>query len=319
MTFDRDDAKIGLLVLLSLGVFIALLFHRSMTRLVKTETPYTVRLHSASDIAVGTEVYLQGVRVGQVNSVDLDQEGVEYRVRARIGVNPKIALWGGTKVLVASKGFGGAFLDLQLGPVAQRKVALQPGAVLEGEVAPSIAGVVEEIQGLARNLNTSVDLLRGHLEKKGLGALLDHPSVRKVLVDLDETLRSANTLAKDGQGLVKKADPATESLARSLASLEKTLAMVEARNGDLDSTISGLARTMKELEGLTTEMRGQLKSTGPEADAALQALNRNLQTTEELLLLLKAKPSRVLWGTPGAKELEAARKKAENARKIQKH
>jgi hypothetical protein len=50
-------------------------------------------------------------------------------------------------------------------------------------------------------------------------------------------------------------------------------------------------------------------------DATLKSLNLNLNATQELLELLKAKPSRVLWGTPSEAEKAAAQKKAVEAQK----
>jgi phospholipid/cholesterol/gamma-HCH transport system substrate-binding protein len=316
MTFDRDDAKIGLLVLAALAVFLGLLFQRGMAQLVKQETPQYVRLQNAAEVTVGTEVQLQGVRIGQVNRVDLEQDGVVYRITARLGLQPKIVLWKGTRALVASKTFGGAYLDLQLPAPEARREVLPPGAVLEATVAPSLGSAIEEIQTLVHNLNLSVDGLRQHIEKKGLGALLDQPGVKQILTSLDETLKAYGGLAKDGDALLRKADPSVSSLQRSLASVEATLAVVEKRKGDLDALITSLSKTMKEMEGLSGEIRGNLKTALPETEETLRALHRNLNATEELLELLKAKPSRVLWGTPSEAEKEAARRKAAEAQKV---
>lgn len=308
MDFDRDDARIGLLVLTCVGLFTALAFHRSMTRLVKVETPYHVSLQHAGDVAPGTAVFLQGVQVGQVKAVNLARRGVAYEITADLGLRPDIVLWQGTRALVASKTFGGATLELVLAPEDTRRTVLNPGSTLPGEVAPSLGGAVEEVQALARTLNEGISDLRTQLSQRGAGVLLDHPPVRQVLLDLDQTLRHAGALAQQGQGLATQAEPAMASLTRSLTSLEGTLAVVSRRQGDLDTALGSMAGTLKEMEGLATDLRAQLRTTGPEADATLKALQRNLLATEELIQLLKAKPSRLLYGTPGDKEREAARK-----------
>jgi len=104
------------------------------------------------------------------------------------------------------------------------------------------------------------------------------------------------------------------SLERSLAVLQGVL---ESRREEVDAIVLHLAGVLKELEGLSVETRAFLKAGGPEAEAALKALNRNLHTSEELLQILKAKPNRVVWGTPSAAEQEAARRKAEEARRTE--
>ncbi len=316
MNFHRDDAKIGLLVLLCAGLFLGLLFHRGMTRLVAKETLQYVRLKDAADVPVGTEVLLQGVRVGKVNAVDLQRDGAAYRVTARLGLRPEIVLWKGTEVRVNSRTFGGGFLELMLPPEADRSEVLSPGTTLSSTVAPSLGGAIQDVQTLVRNVNESVVGLRSHLERRGAGALLDHPAIREVLRGLDQTLTEYRTLAMEGQGLLRKSDPALESLTRSLASVEQTVKVLEKRQGDIDAIVGSLSRTLKETEALVTTVRGQMTTTLPETEATLKALHRNLQASEELLELLKQKPRRILWGSPSAAEKEAARKKVAEARTL---
>jgi ABC-type transporter Mla subunit MlaD len=315
MRFARDDAKVGLLVLAAVLLFGALLFQRSIHAVFKKETILKVRLENAGDLAVGTEVHLQGWRVGQVNRVDLEREGVQYRFVATLGLLPEILLWKGTKAVVVTKMFGGSFVDLQLPEVAARQEVLQPGTVLEGDTAASLASLIDEMQDFVRNLNGALTDLRTTFKEKGAGVLLDHPGLKKALVDLDATLLDARALIKDGQNAVKHTDAA---LGRNLESLEKSLsvlqALLEKRSGDVDAIVVNLASVLKQLDGLSSETRTLLKTDGPEIDAALKALRRNLERSEELLELLKAKPNRIVWGTPSEAEKEAARRKVEASR-----
>lgn len=307
MDLDRDNALIGLLVLTCVGVFTGLAFHRSMTRLVKVEVPYQVSLDRAGDLAPGTPVLLQGVQVGQVKGVNLQRQGVTYRIQANLGLRPDITLWEGTRAEVVSRALGGASLALVLGPAAERRTVLAPGSTLPGDVAPGLADAVGEIQALARNANAGLEALRRSLSARGAGVVLDHPALRQVLGQLDTTLQEAGTLARSGQGLAAEAQPALASLARVLASLEGPAATLDRRQGDLDQAVASLARALTELEGLSRDLRARLGSTGPEAEATLQSLQRTLQSADTLLRLLQAKPSRLLYGRPTGKELEAAR------------
>jgi hypothetical protein len=52
----------------------------------------------------------------------------------------------------------------------------------------------------------------------------------------------------------------------------------------------------------------------PELTQSLKSLRRSLASVEELLALLKQKPSRVVWGTPSEAEREQARKALEAAK-----
>jgi ABC-type transporter Mla subunit MlaD len=318
MRFERDDAKIGLLVFIAVAMFMALVFHRTLTAMVRKEAVIQVRLEDVSDLEEGTSVQLQGRRVGQVNQIVLRRDGVHYSFLATLGIGRRIVLWKGTKAVVASKGLGSTFVDLVLPPPEKRQEILEANAVLPGETGASLGTLIEAIQAFVENLNSSLDDLKDHLKTKGLGALLDHPSVRKVLVDLDATMIEFKKVAVRSNALVKQGQGSVESMDRSLASLEKTTATVEGllnkRSGDIDGLIGNLASVMKELQGLSTDMNKLVKDGGPEMEASLKALHRNLLATEELLEILKNKPSRVVWGTPSAGEKEAARKRAEAAR-----
>ena len=114
MIIERDDAKIGLMVIAAFLLFAGLMMHRSVTALAARETQLRVRLASASDLVVGTEVELQGLRVGQVNRIELERHGVEYTFLATLGVQKELLLWKGTRAVVISKVLGGSFLELQL-------------------------------------------------------------------------------------------------------------------------------------------------------------------------------------------------------------
>jgi len=315
MHFTRDDAKVGLLVLVAMLIFGTLLFQRSLSALFKKETAFKVRLENAGDLAVGTEVQLQGWRVGQVNRVDLEREGVHYRFKATLGLGPEILLWRGTKAVVVTKLLGGAFVDLQLPPVEARRELLPPGALLEGDTAASLASLIDEMQDFVRNLNGALQELRGTFKTKGAGALLEHPELKKALKDLDATLVDARALIQDGQKAVKHTDAALgqnlESLGKSLGILQGVL---EKRSGDMDAIVTNLAAVLQQLDGLSAETRTLLKTDGPEIELTLKTLRRNLESSEELLELLKAKPNRLVWGTPSAAEKEAARRRAQAGR-----
>ena len=319
MRFDRDDAKIGLLVFLAVAVFGALLFHRSLAALVKKEHLVQVRLEDVSGVDVGTEVQLQGLRVGQVNRIELRREGEEYFFLTTLGVRTDIVLWKGTIAVVSSKGLGSAFIDLDLPPVENRRALLEPDAVLLGETGASLGSLMTEVQAFVQNLNGALNDLKNHLQEKGLGSILDHPDVHRVLVDLDATLKEFRQVALHSEALIKQGQGSAQTLDRGLASLEKSAAMVQAlldkRSPDLDAIIERLASLLKELQGFSTDVHALVKDSGPEVEESLKSLHRNLTATEELLEILKNKPSRALWGTPSAAEKEAARRRVEEQRK----
>ncbi len=321
MRLEKDDAKIGILVFLTLALFVGFIFQRSLSTFLKKENHVRVRLENVADVAEGTEVQLQGLRVGQVEKIDLQRERVHYHFLAGLGLRTDIVLWEGTRVVVVSKPLGGSFLDLQLPPPEERREVLGPDSVLAGSSGPSLASLVDHIDALVGNLNHGVDELRGELQTRGLGAVLDHPRVRAVLLDLDRALQSFQRLAEDSRQLVAQGGGSVRSLDRALATLQQVIDQVDAllasHGEDLDAIVARLAGTLKEMEGLGKDLRGLVQVAGPDADQSLKSLDRTLRSTETLLELLKAKPNRLVWGKPSAAEQEAAARKVEEARKAQ--
>jgi ABC-type transporter Mla subunit MlaD len=321
MKLERDDAKIGLLVFLTLALFVGFLFQRSLAAILKQEFHVLMTLENASEVTEGTEVQLQGLRVGAVKGVELQRHGVEYRFLATLGLRTDIVLWQGTSALVVAKPLGGAYIDLLLPPPGKRSEVLLADSVLTGRSGPTLATLVDGISHLVTTLDQGVDELHGQLKSKGLNAVLDHPQVAQIIGNLNGTLQAFGKLATDGDGLVHRGDHTITALDRNLASLEKSLTLLqgllEHRSQDLDAIVGQLAATLKEMDGLARNANGLVQKVGPSGEAALKALERNLRSTEELLELLKAKPNRVVWGKPSKEELEAAAKRVEEARKAQ--
>ena len=318
MKLERDDAKIGLLVSLTLVLFLGFLFQRSLGAILKKEFHVQVRLDNASEVAEGTEVQLQGLRVGQVEAVQLTREGVTYRFLATLGLRDDILLWQGTQAQVVAKPLGGSYVELQLPPPQARLRALEPGAVLAGSTGPTLVTLLAGTDALVRNLDRGVGEARDQFQQKGLGSLLDHPQVIQVLKNLQYTLSVFQTMARDGEGLVRHGERSMDGMDRSLASLGKSLAevqkLLETRSGDLDTIIQRLAGTLKETEILGKDLNALLQQTGPSGAEAVKALERNLESSEELLEILKARPNRMVWGKPTEAERDTAARKVREVR-----
>ena len=312
MNFEKQDARLGLLVLVSLALFLGLVAYKNAGAVTERTYPLVVRLEQMEGLAPGTDVQLKGFRVGMVKRVDMRQEGKDYHFLASIAVREDIHLWRGTRANLAPKGVGSVMLDLRLPDLAERQVPLVAGDEIPGDSGVSIAGVLERADHLLASLNAGVDGLRARIQDKGLADLLDHHSVRQSLQSLDGTLREFQALAKESRGLVGHADRSMGEADKALVSLDQSLTTVrglmEKRGPELDQILVSLAATLKQAEAFMSRFNAQ---DLPELEQSLKSLRRSLASVEELLALLKQKPNRVVWGTPSAAELEKARKAVE--------
>jgi len=312
MNFEKQDARLGLLVLVALGLFVGLVAYKNAGTVTERTYPLVVRLDQMEGLTPGTDVQLKGYRVGSVERVDMRQEGQDYHFLARIAVREDIKLWRGTRASLAPKGVASMMLDLRLPDLDQRTVALAAGDEIPGDAGVSIGGVLERADHLMASLNAGVDGLRARIEQRGLGDVLDHPSIRQALQSLDGTLREFQSLAKEGRGLMGHADRSMGEADKALATLDGSLsavrALLEKRGPELDQILVSLAASLKQAEAFMDRFAAQ---DHPELSQTLKSLRRSLASVEELLELLKQKPNRVVWGTPSEAERERARKALE--------
>jgi len=316
MNFEKQDARLGLFVLLALALFAALIAYKNAGAVTERTYPLVVRLDQMEGLAAGTDVQLKGYRVGAVERVDMRQEGRDYHFLAHIAVREDIRLWRGTRASLAPKGVGSVMLDLRLPELAGRQVPLAAGDEIPGDAGVSIGGVLERADRLLASLHAGVEALRSRLERKGLGEVLEHPAVRQPLQQLDGTLREFQALAQESRGLVGHADRSMGEVDQALADLGQSLAAVrgllEKRGPELDQILVSLAATLKQAEAFMGRFRAE---DHPELGQSLKSLRRSLASVEELLEILKQKPNRAVWGTPSEAERERARKAVEAGRR----
>lgn len=306
MIVKRQDARLGLFVLVALALFLGLLAYKSAPAVTAATRPLSVRLDDLQGVDVGTPVLLQGYPVGRVEQVTLNREGTAYSFLVRASIQRDLVLWSGTKAAVVGQGLSGTALALVLPPPDQRGVTLAVDAILPGEAGSSLATVLAKADKLLGDLDGSVNDLRAQFKAKGAGVLLDHPPVAKALKDLDETLRAYKGLADQGQKTVAGLDPA---LADLQASLKQVRTLLDNRSGDLDTTVKNLASLTTKLDSLSAALDEAVRTDQPQLAESLKSVNALAKSLHELVELLKQKPHWVVWGTPS----DAAKQKAKDA------
>ncbi len=318
MNFEKQDVRLGIFVLAALGLFLGLLVFKNARAVVQATYPLVVRLDSMEGLAPGTEVDLRGYPVGTVDQIRMRQSGVDYHFLATLSIRSDIKLWRGTRAVVATRGLGSSYLDLQLPPREERRVLLAPGDRIPGDQGVSIGSVLDKASRLLDTLNSGVEALQDRLRTHGLDDVFGQPEVRQTLQNLNATLQTFQALGEEGRGLMDHADrsmgEADKALADLDASLTITRSLLEARKPDLENIVTSLAGTLRQANALLARFHAEDQ---PQLETSLRTLARSLDSLEELLQILKQKPSRAVWGTPSAAERERARKAVEAAKRAQ--
>jgi len=256
----KPTAKVGAVVLLAgvLGYYLyTTLAH------VRTDS-YMVRLQVTDTQGLGSQsiVRMQGVNVGEVASVDLDQNNVPViylaiKKRYHIPANYKFKITSGILITAAQV----QILPPDSGIPAAERLPTDGTAVVKSEPAPSspLASISPELQQSLTKLNQTFELVTSKFDD----------AYKKIDVVLDQTqqlMKTANKIAGSTNGVIS--DP------RIKASLVASLENVKETTDDAHQMTTQLRRDMDDLIGSS---KGNLKDLGTKLTSLLDHLDGTVQ------------------------------------------
>jgi phospholipid/cholesterol/gamma-HCH transport system substrate-binding protein len=298
-----------LVVLVLLGVMI-LLFSRTTTWFGR-HNAYTVVLNDASGVAAGTLVRRSGVRVGEVESLDLNDETGEVYVR--ILLDRKYVVRHNEQAVLERTILGETSIALK--PIkSEDRSPIEPGAEIQGEVEPDartlmnraaeIAPSAEESLAafgqLARRLDRMdppIDQTNREIRDLTRDMRATLPEVRRTNKELGETVQTwgkvggrlddllrTNDGKNDGKNQQGKVDRMIDTLNSVLTQMNKLLSDENVQNASvtLKNMRTGSERfpsVMENAEGLFKESRQTLK----QMDSTLTQANQLMTTMQETL------------------------------------
>jgi ABC-type transporter Mla subunit MlaD len=232
---------------------------------------YTVRFDSASGVAPGTPVRRSGVRIGQVQRVELDNETAKVLVRILVErkytVRPSDqavlvhGLLGGDTAInfVARKGNGQAAGQ---GPLAE-------GETIDGVTQADMASLVNQASGLMPPAQDTLQEIRRAAQTLDRMAPL-----------MEDTLREYRGVARATRNLLPELQELTRESRRALPELRRTAeeAQVTAQNwGKLGERLNVLLQTNEDkLEKVVDNLNRTLAGT---ANVFTEENQRNLNRT----------------------------------------
>jgi phospholipid/cholesterol/gamma-HCH transport system substrate-binding protein len=196
---------IGLFVLLTLGLFCALiiLFGSAPTLFKRTNT-YYVRFADAPNVSPGTPVRRSGVQIGEVKSIDLDEE--EGNVKVTLALDPKYKPRKNEEPILVS-GLLGSDSSIDLvprkpeGEKPQDRSSLEPGAEMQGIRQATVNTVLSQASGVVPTAQDTLNDLRKSIQR-----------IEKTLPLFEDTLKEFRDLARSAREVVPSVRQTTDEI-----------------------------------------------------------------------------------------------------------
>lgn len=273
---NRNIIALGALTIVAAVVFFWGLYFLLGNTALRGGTELTLALSDGGGLKRGDRVNVQGVEVGSVQSVGLNEVG---GVSARIRVNREITLPADTRAAVTGDVFGAHVVELRPG---QALVRLEKGDTIHGVTDPAplelAAGVgaqamavltsadsllsprmIEDVRATAAVLPSSAEELRAAF------AELRHASgaLRRTAENVEQA-KAGDQVASAVREVERSADAlaaAAGAIERSFGSLEAVLGKIDNGHGTLgllvnDSTLYvRMSETLREMSALATDVR----------------------------------------------------------------
>lgn len=283
--------RVGLFVIAALSVVCVLIFQFGDVRdALQKRYDVLARFESAPGVLVGSPVRINGVQIGHVGKIHLDQEGsgvlltlsIEQKYKLRSDAEPYLqqSLLGDTVVEV-SPGYSDTVLDRNTvlhgkPPFDMTSIVKKMDAQLETTMA-SFEATSREWQLVARNINGIVQTNRG-----SLGVVVERTA--KSLDDFSVTMQRAAQTFDNANRVI--GDPQTvQNLRKAFAGLPQIVTETQQTITAMRQTVTSINGNMKNIEGVTQPLAKHTTSIVVRLDqslANLEALTGELRDVAQV-------------------------------------
>lgn len=284
---ERNPVKIGAVSIAVLLMLLVMAFRADSLPLIGGGTTYYANFSEAGGLKTGDEVRVAGVRVGKVNSIELDgdQVKVAFKIREKVNFGEKSGAGVRVKTLL-----GDMFLELEPAGEGQMKA----GATIPVDRTESPYDVVEAFEGLADTsanidkdqlaaaLTTLADLTRSTPEEFQ-AALTGVSDLSRNLAAKDERIDSLLTQL---DRVTKVLDERDEDLITLMNNANQLFAALVERREAVHNLLVSTQQLAKELSQLVDDSRADLKPALESLDVILDVFTKNEENLEKSLKLM---------------------------------
>jgi phospholipid/cholesterol/gamma-HCH transport system substrate-binding protein len=288
MKFFTKEVQIALVAIVGLVIlFFGMKFLKGLSMLSEGNT-YMVKFADVSGLSASSPVYVNGVKVGTVESIDCDYSRPDQIVAA-VGLDESLMLPVGTTAEIASDLLGNVKLELHLGDMSAGRMAVGDtifGGMQSGLMSKA-AGMLPQIQQMLPKLDSILASVNALLADPTLNRSLHN--VEDITAGLTKTTAELNTLTaslnRQLPGIMGKADGVMAN-ADTLTHTLNTL--------DLAGTMAKVNQTLQNVERMTAQLNSNEGTLGllmrdPEL---YNNLNATMMHADSLMIDLKSHPKR---------------------------
>jgi phospholipid/cholesterol/gamma-HCH transport system substrate-binding protein len=250
---------------------------------------------SVAGLAVGANVTLRGVPIGQVQSIQFDTED-PASIRVRIAVDPRFALRKGSYATLSYQGLSGeAYVELDFPSEAREFLASNVLAPARIPLGPSSWSALPDTgERFLKSFTSTLGRVDSILTPENAQQL------SRLLVDFSAAANQISEVARDLRPAAKRSDSVSMNADATLRAAHKTLEDVDslvvdvrAHIGVLDEVGNTARTTGAAVRGVEEALVGE---SLPKLDQLLDGLSQNSDMLQELLEELKQRPQSVLFG-----------------------
>jgi phospholipid/cholesterol/gamma-HCH transport system substrate-binding protein len=270
--------RVGVMVLATAiiaGILIVLF--GDLPSLVQGNYPITMRFMDARGVSTGTPVRKNGILVGRVTGVTLDERG---GVSVKADIDSHVRLYRDEQPRISGSLLGDAEISLVPGRVVPPRTELQPSDVLEGIV---VRDPIEAFSTLEPKLSTALDSLVAASE-----------TVSKLAVTIDKTL-----LGDDDrfEKLIGKTEKALDDFSLAMTGvndvigddasrrrMKESIDMLPDVLGDFRNAVKGIGTTVDSADRNLRNLEGLTRPLGERGEQIVMRLDSTIGRLDEVLL-----------------------------------
>jgi len=291
MNEQRMQFSLGVLALISLIALASIIvWFGNFNNVFRAHRTYYVLLENALGAEPGIPVRRAGIRIGEVKSVEYDDEA--SKVALTIQLEGDNLLREGDEPSLKSQGFlGDTYLDIATRMDMRGKPnrpPIPPDSTLEGRPLTDPSQIVSEATDLAPNANEAlIQLQKASNQWAGVGEranrLIDQ-NERRINIIAQDTTEAMERLNTTLESINNVLDPKTqENLRITLENVRKSSESLQPLIESSNKAISQIADTTQKLDEIATNMQKITKPLAERSETTMKNLDESVASMNSLL------------------------------------